>query len=198
MKYYIKNAVLPFIYLFFMAITALGILSIGDNLLWLKVILCILNLGLYEVIACAYAFKLGQDALKVRSANDLERKQIIMTGEPRPLKLAEEYKTYKGFIIGLMTCAPLIILLAVHTVIILCGGGNGAGVASSIIYLVVYSFFRLGTSAAVTAYTFYFALFALPVIIVPMGVSYYLGGRKIEMQHKKIEEQKCRIYGDKN
>lgn len=195
MKYYIKNAVLPFIYLFFMAVTALGILTIGDHLLWLKILLCILNLGLYEVIVCAYSFKMGQDALKVRSANDLERKQIILTGEARPLKLQEEYKPYKGFVIGLFACVPLLLLLAAHTVVILCGGGNAVGAIGSSLYLVVYEFFLLGMDT--TAYTVYYALFSVPVIAGAMGVSYIMGAKKIELQHKKIEENQKRIYGDK-
>lgn len=195
MKYYLKNAVIPFVYLFFMMISALGILMIGDHLMWLKIVLAILNLALYEVIVCAFVFKQGEDAVKVRNANDLERKQIVLTGEPRPLKLAEEYKPFKGFIVGLVTCAPLLILMIVHTVIILCGGGNGAGVVGSIIYLVVYVFFKLG-GMATTAGTVYAALAAVPVIMLSTGISYILGGKKIELQYKRIEESKRSIYGD--
>lgn len=196
MKYYIKNALIPFVYLFFMAITALGILSIGDHLLWLKIILAILNLALYEVIVCAFSFKQGQDAVKVRNANDLERRQIVLTGEDRPLKLSEEYKPYKGFLIGLTVCAPLIILMLIHTVVILCGGGMGFGVAGSLLYLVVYIFFRLGATTVATEYIVFAALAAIPVIVLSTGIAYMLGGRKVELQYKKIEENQRRIYGD--
>ena len=80
--YYIKQAIIPFMYLFFMALTALGIAMITDaNLVWLKVVLALLNLGLYGVIVCATSYKDGQTALKVRIANDLERVQIIKTRE---------------------------------------------------------------------------------------------------------------------
>ncbi len=194
MKYYLKNAILPFIYLFFMAITAFGILMIKD-LVWLKVILCILNLSLYCVIVFVYAFKLGQDGIKVRTANDLERRNIVLTGEARPLKLSEEYKPYKGFIIGLMTCAPLLLLLVAHTIMFLCGGGNIFGVISSFIYLMVYAFFRLGETP-VTPYVFYWTLFAVLIITVVVGVAYILGARKIELQQEKIKENQRRIYGE--
>lgn len=197
MKYYIKNAVLPFVYLFFMAITAFGILTIGDNLLWLKYVLLVLNLGLYVFIVCAYGYKMGQDALKTRNANDLERKQIILTGELRPLKLDEEYKPYKGALIGATACAPLIILLLLHTVLGLCGVGNGAGIIASLVYLCFFAFFRAsGSVAQATFGTYYITLIAVPVIVAAMGISYFLGARKIELQYKKIKENQRRIYGE--
>ena len=74
MWYYVKQALLPFIYLFFNAITAFGIICIqGADLTWLRILLLILNIGLYCVIVCAASYKDGQEALKVRIANDLER-----------------------------------------------------------------------------------------------------------------------------
>lgn len=198
MKYYIKNAVLPFVYLFFMAITAFGILTIADNLLWLKYILLTLNLGLYLFIVCAYGYKMGQDAMKTRNANDLERKQIVLTGELRPLKLDEEYKPFKGAVIGLTACAPLIIALLLHTVLGLCGVGNGAGIAACIIYLCFFAFFRANTAgvAQATFGTYYISLVAIPFIVAAMGVFYYLGAKKIERQYQRIRENQRRIYGE--
>ena len=182
MKYYIKNAVLPFVYLFFMAITAFGILTIADNLLWLKYVLLVLNLGLYLFIVCAYGYKMGQDAMKTRNANDLERKQIVLTGELRPLKLDEEYKPFKGALI----------------VLGLTGVGNGAGIVACVIYLSFFAFFRANTAgvAQATFGTYYISLVALPVIVAAMGVSYYLGAKKIERQYQRIRENQRRIYGE--
>lgn len=196
-KYYVKNAVLPFVYLFFMAITAFGILAIqNNNLAWLKYVLLVLNLGLYLFIIAAYAYKLGQDALKTRNANDLERKQMILTGELRPLKLNEEYKPHKGFMIGFTACVPLIVLMLVHTIMIICGGGNGFGVAASIVYLAFYAFFRVSGTGSPSPATFYLTLVALPVIILTLGLAYYLGARKIKAQYDRIRENQKRIYGE--
>jgi hypothetical protein len=93
--YYIKQAMIPAVYLIFMAMTAMGIAMITDaNLVWLKAVLAVLNLALYGFIVAATSYKDGQTALKVRIANDLERMQIVKTGEDRPLKLREEYKAW--------------------------------------------------------------------------------------------------------
>ena len=125
--HYVKQAIIPFVYLFFVSIIALGIFMIPENLQWLRIILLVLNVGLYGLVACATAYKDGQDALKVRIANDLERMEIIRTGEDRPLKIKQEYAPWKGFLTGGIVCAPLIILLIVHSILVPTTGATGAG-----------------------------------------------------------------------
>ncbi len=199
MKYFgffLKQALMPLIYLFFMAVTAVGILIIKD-LIWLKVILLGLNLFLYLFIVASAAYHDGQKALKVRIANDMERRQIILTGEDRPLKIREEFKVWKGFVIGGFACLPLIILLIIHTVLISAFGSvyNGAGVLAGFLCMVVFAFFRLnGTIASATFY--YWSLVYIPIIVLTQGIAYYLGGKKIELQQEKIKEKHREIYGD--
>ena len=184
-----------------MALTALGIAMITDaNLVWLKVVLALLNLGLYGVIVCATSYKDGQTALKVRIANDLERVQIIKTGEDRPLKLLEEYKPWKGFMSGIVACLPCVILLIIHTILIFAVGKefNGAGSIAGFLYMVFFIFIRLGAEvSAPSVYIYYFTLTSLAVIPMFTGISYILGGKKIELQQQRIKEKQRQIYGDK-
>lgn len=197
--FYLKQSLISFVYLIFMAMTAMGIVMIGDNLLALKIILCILNVGLYGFIVAATSFKDGQSALKVRIANDLERVQIVKTGEDRPLNLKEEYKPYKGFLFGIISCLPCVILLIVHTILVF--GVNptytGAGAIAGFIYMMFFAFVRLVSAAgAPSIYLFYFNLVCLAVVPLLTGIPYMLGARKIEMQQKKIKERQRQIYGD--
>ena len=198
MWYYIKQAVLPFVYLFFNAITAFGIVCIqGADLTWLRILLLILNIGLYCVIVCAASYKDGQEALKVRIANDLERVQIVRTGESLPLKLKEEYKPWKGFLFGLISCAPLIILLLVHTIVVAAGGGIGVGGIAGFIYMMIFGFAFAGGTGAVGTFapsTYYLSLIAVPVIMLATGIPYILGGKKIELQQQRIKEKQKSIY----
>ena len=203
MKTYIKQAIIPFIYLLFMAIIALAITSIEDKLLWLKIALGILNLALYFTVVCGACYKEGQQALKIRVANDLEREQIIITGEDRPLKLHEEYKWWKGFFIGGLACAPMLVLLIIHTVLILINPAlNGCGVASAFIYMAFFMFFMLGGSGSAENVTpmspasFYGCLIALPILMVACGVAYYLGAKKIQLQQEAIKAKHREIYGE--
>jgi len=197
---------MAFIYLFFTAITAFGILCIGNDLLWLKIVLLVLNVALYVVIVAAAAFKDGQDALKVRIANDLEREQIIRTGEALPLKLKEEYKPWKGFVFGLIACAPLVILLIIHTLLFTLGGDHliGAGAVAGFIYLMIFALARVNaptaaegaTAVAVNPTMYYWALLAIPVIVLSVAVPYILGAKKIELQQERIREKQRQIYGE--
>lgn len=199
--YYIKQAMIPAVYLIFMAMTAMGIAMISDaNLVWLKAVLSVLNLGLYGFIVAATSYKDGQTALKVRIANDLERMQIIKTGEDRPLKLREEYKAWKGFMSGIVTCLPCLLLLIVHTILVFCVNPayNGAGAAAGFLYMIFFIFVRLGVDiAAPSVYLYYFTLVSFAVIPLMTGIPYVLGARKIELQQQKIKEKQRQIYGDK-
>lgn len=207
MKFYLKQGFFPFVYMLFMAAIAFGILAI-QGLVWLKVILGILNIGLYAVVVCATSFKDGQDAMKIQVANDLERREIIRTGEDRPLRLHEEYKPWKGFIFGLIACAPLIILLIVHTIVYFATGSyTGIGAIAGLIYLMFFIFFRLsatGTavegaaaeSVAVPFYVYYGTLIAVPLVMLMTGISYILGAKKIQRQQEMIKEKQRQIYGD--
>ena len=196
--FYLKQSLISFVYLIFMAMTAMGIVMIGDNLLALKIILCILNLGLYGFIVAATSFKDGQSALKVRIANDLERVQIVKTGEDRPLNLREEYKPWKGFVFGLISCMPCVILMIVHTILILCVDPTytGAGSIAGFLYMMFFAFVRLVSSVEPSAYLFYFNLVCLAVIPLLTGIPYIFGAKKIEAQQRKIKERQRQIYGE--
>lgn len=202
MKYYLKQGVFPFIYQLFMAMIAFGILAIS-GLIWLKILLAVLNIALYLFIVAAVAFKDGQEALKVQMANDLERREIIRTGEDRPLKLHEEYKPWKGFAFGFISCVPILVLLALHTIVYNATGSYaGLGAIAGVIGLMFFVFFRLDavSSTAETAvvpwYTYYGALIALPVLMLTMGIAYIMGAKKIMRQQEIIREKQRQIYGD--
>lgn len=200
--YYVKQMFMPIIYAVFASMIALGILCIEDaSLKWLKIALLSLNLCLYGFIIVTCFFKEGQTEYKVLIANDIEREQIVRTGENRPLKLIEEYKPWKGFVIGLNSTSPLIIMLLIHAIIQLSGGTSTAvgGLASSL-YMFVFGYMCLdiGTSTAAFPFeTHYFSLVLVPVMILLIGLSYKLGGRKIELQQEMIREKHHQIYGDK-
>lgn len=205
MKYYIKQSVIPLIYLFFTAITAFGILCIeGQNMEWLKILLLILNIGLYLLVITAASYKDGQDALKVRVRNDLERIQLIKTGDCLPLKIHEEYKPWKGFVFGAITCVPLVVLLIAHTITILVAGETfvGFGAVAGFLYMITFAFTRIGVVstpdavAVVDPYAYYWALLSIPLIVLATGLPYIIGAKKIERQQERIKEKQRSIYGE--
>ncbi len=197
---YFKKALIPFIYLIFMAVCASGVLTIEDpNLIWLKVILLILNLAIYLAVVVMLLIKDGEESISVRNSNDYIRREIIETGEDKPLNLKKEYKPYKGFIVGLFVSIPLIVLLIIHTILITSIGEGyvGCGAVSALIYSVVFAFFRVNASIPITPYTYYFALLFIPVICSATGIAYIIGAKKTENQQRIIQEKHRAIYGDK-
>ena len=197
MWYYVKQSFISLIYLIFTAIIALVIMAIEN--FWLRLGLSLLNLALYLTIVCAAAYKEGELALRVRIANDLERKEIIRTGADRPLKLREEYKDWKGFLFGLVACAPLIILLIIHTIIVnfIDTTSISVGAISAFIYADFYCFASL-FFGELAPWHYYFSLIAVPILSIATGVPYIIGAKKIERQRKVIKEKKRQIYGDEN
>lgn len=194
MKYYLKNAFIPFFYLMFTGLTSLSISMIGNNLLWLKIILWVLNIGLYASVVFLTSFKDGQTAYGVRQANDRDREIIVKTGEYRELRITEEYKPWKGFFHGFLATIPLIVIMIIHAIVVAGDPTNlSVGRIAGFIYMTFYSLFSYGT---VTAYTFFYTLVAIPCMICFAGIPYLLGAKKAEKNYEKANDLNSRIYGD--
>ena len=199
MKYYLKKSIIGLVYLIFSAITAYGVMFIPTDLSWLRILLLVLNLGLYTYVLAQTAFQDGQAAYKIRMANDLNRKQIVLTGEDIPINVKAEYKAYKGVIIGLVICLPLIVLIILHAIITATNPQNlDYGTASSFLYLTFFAFAGVGVNVEklFTIVSPYWSLVAIPVIIAVEGLFFYLGGRKIELQQEMIREKHKMFHGE--
>lgn len=203
MWYYFKNALLGFIYLIFMGIIAFGISYI--NSIPAMIVLCVLNLGFYCFVLFMLFKKEGETAMNIRYSNDVERMRMIETNQLRTLKLKEEYKPYKGFLIGFIICIPLIVCLTVHLILGLalgkayCGGGVVGGVMYLAFYWTFAMFFvRSGSTVTALPWGMYFILlYAVAVIVLTIGIGYLLGAKKSVKQHELIKEKQRQIYGDK-
>ena len=196
--YFLKEMVLPLIYLVILSVTSLGITAINNNLLWLKYLLNVLVLAFYGLIIGAISWKNGELGAKILHANDLERRRIIETGEDRPLNRLKEYRPWKGFVEGLAVCLPLILIMIVHTILILIDPNRiGAGALAGYLYMIVFMFFMPDLTMKFSAGYYYLSLIAIPIFMVITGVAYILGYRKIQRQYEAVERKQNQIYGDK-
>lgn len=197
MKYYLKKASFSLIYLIFMDAIALGINQIDAKNTALKLILLCVNLAFYIFLIGSLAFKDGEDALNVRVANDIDRKEMVKTGVVKKLRLTEEYKPYKGFLIGLVTCIPLIIFMAIHAIFYFSGSEYlGMGAIVDTLYNMITSFYKVFVTE-LNSIDYFFALIALPVISLTTGIPYIIGGKRRERIQLRIEAQQRELYGDK-
>lgn len=198
MKFYLKMAIMPFVYIFFSAMLGIGIILIDQKLVFLQYALCCVNLAFYVLVVGVAGFKDGQKSIKVRNQNDQFRKVIIETGEDLPLNLQEEYKPWKGFVIGLVACIPSVLLILIHVILNLVNPvpHYGFGVASGVLSTVVFSFFMV--SSAVKTWTYYlFVLLIIPVVCGSYGGFYVMGAKKAQKQYDKVAQIQRTIHGDK-
>ena len=181
-----------------LSITSMGITSISNEQMWLKYLLSALVLAFFGLIIGAVAWKDGEEAAKVLHTNDLERVRIIQTGEDRPLNLIKEYKPWKGFLIGLSACIPLIVCMIIHTFLIIADPTKvGAGAIGGYLYMVFFSFILPDLTITLTAGQYYLALIAVPIFMLFTGIPYIFGARKVQAQYEIIERKQREIYGDR-
>ena len=198
MKYYIKCSLFAFAYLIAMDIGALLFSYIGS--VALRAALSIVWVLFYCFIVGVIYFKEGATSLDVRHANDLERKHMVESGEIVELDTAPEYKPYKGFMIGIYACIPLILIMLIHLILGLATGGtaNGAGIVASIVYFTFfmpYGAFRSGVKLF-TFGEYFIILYTVVFLAVVIGVAYNLGARKAQKKYDLIERKQNEIYGN--
>ena len=199
MSFYLKKAFFVLVYIVLASFIALAILSIEGDVV-LKIVLLIANIGLYVYIMWGIAYQDGQKAYKVLTANDKEREYIIKTGEDRKIKTAEEYKSYKGFLIGFLSCVPLVIMLIVHFFTAQSGELNtGASETANLLYFFISAFANLDPGGIYETAIYaspYWSLLSIPPTMIIHGIAFILGARKIKLQQQAVKEMHKSIYGE--
>ena len=196
MWYFFKQSIFLVGLMFFMMTTSLLILRVGIPVV--ELILSILNLALYATAIILIFHKEGQTAWKLRQSNDIERRNIIATGKDIPLKTTPEYKTWKGFIFGIISCVPMIIMLIVHACMGDTAGGTSAGSICSVIHYVFWlPYFELRatlTPGFVPGFGDYFGiLYAVALMAFLTFIGYYMGARKLQRAQDKVDARKKEI-----
>ena len=199
MKFYLKKAFFIFVYIVLTSFISMAIALIDDQLA-LKVALLVANLALFVYIVCGMAYQDGQKAFKTRIANDKEREHIVETGEDIKLKRSEEYKPYKGFLIGFISCVPLLIILLIQY---FTTGNDPAKLDTTnfanYIYFCFSAFANLdpsGVHEAVIYSSPYWALLAIPINMLAHGILFIVGAKKIEKQQQTVKNIHHSIYGE--
>lgn len=182
-----------------MSVISMGITYLND--VWVEFALSIVNVIMFVVAIVAYFSNEGKKAATHLLANDLERENMVKTGKYVKLDTAREYSTWKGFFIGLVVSAPLIIMMIIHLIYGLSTNSQVSKVAgvASLMYLGFYSLYGVFVpSGTIISFGQHFILlYSVPFIVLSVGLSYYFGARKIFNRKQKILNQQRNIYGDK-
>ena len=199
MKFYLKKAFFILVYIVLTSFISMAILLI-DGQVALKIVLLVANLGLFLYIVCGMAYQDGQKAYKILHANDKEREYIIKTGEDRKLKISEEYKAYKGFLIGFVSCVPLVVMLLIQFIISKFNPLDvSMGSTANYLYFFISAFANLDPNGVIEAAVYaspYWALLSIPPIMLAHGINFIFGARKIRRQYEQVKDIHKSIYGD--
>ena len=191
---YFKAPLFSFVFLLMFAISGFAVEFIET--LWLKILLGSVLILFYLFVVFIVFFTEGAQALKIRHANDDDRYEMVKTGEERYINETAEYKPFKGFLMGGIVCAPMIIFLLIHVIIMLSGGTNlFFGQAAGFVYTVFYCI-PTATITQASVWQYLYVLYALPLLVGVGGIGYILGARKQQAIYDKSEETKKKIYGE--
>lgn len=201
MKYYLKKFLFLFVYVIMMDIVSFGAISIQTEL-WVRVLLSVLSIAMYLLIVVIFGYAEGKLAEKALFSNDNNRRFIIETGKDIPLKEHEEFKAWKGFVIGASACFPMILGLIVHLIVYLCTGTvTAVGGATSICYMLFYAPIFAGYLVSETPApwaSYFIMLYGVVATTLAFGISYIAGAAKMRKEYDKIREKQKTIYGEQN
>ena len=193
--YLFKQTIILFVYLVTMMVIALAVVAIeGATLGWLKHLLFGLNMALFLFITFKLIQKTGEDEYKLKHSNDIKRRVIAETGDYYALDTVKEYHKFDGLYIGLIVCAPLVLLVLIDMLLLLCGVDQSV---TDLITLAIYGAFvipvRAISSSAISAW---FLWTIIPVCLTT-HFGFSVGMFKVKRQFDKIDATKQKIYGKK-
>jgi Ca2+/Na+ antiporter len=196
MKHYIKRAMFPLVYIVVCLILDLSVLALDAKLIWLRYIFLFAVLCLFALVVYPIARKDGENDYNKLINNDRIRQHIVETGDDIYFDRREEFKPYKGFLVGVIACAPLILLLILHTITIIVTDGENIvfGQIGSTMYSIVSMFFSLIYKTP-TAYTCYYSLLAVPIISCVVGIPYLIGAKRVKLGLLEIQRKSDIING---
>lgn len=198
MKFFAKALLIPFIYLIITAITGIGFANVEEIPRAVAFVIIFLDCILFLFIQGTFAFKHGEKGYKTLINNDIERREIVRTGEFREINKADEYAPWKGFVLGLLVCAPLIICMTIHTICYFSGSEYvGMGYLTGLIYNCFFGMIQL-TVENITSATYFLNLIMLPLVVLANGIPYVLGAKKTRTVYEKILAREKYLNGDKH
>jgi hypothetical protein len=192
MKAIIKPAVFLMIYFVLFGMTSMAISAIKSDTA--ELVLHILCLLFHLVICSVISFIEGKKAMKKRTANDKIRLRIIETGDDLKFDKGAEYKTKNGPFMGVLVCAPLLVISFISFIVIVSGAPIPAFIkmATKVISGTAFNIFRL---FYITTTDWVYVLPALIAVVyaVATGIGYYLGGKKQLIIEENFREAKSKI-----
>lgn len=196
MKYFLRLTIAPIVYFLSTAFIVLGVQAFPTLSPIVRIILNSIFIGLYVLCTFVVMRKEGELAFNKLLLNDISRRKLLETGEDVVIKTTEEYRPYKGFIVGLICVIPLIILIMLHLIVRVPGEISDMGIYAEMFYSPIYAFFGHYKNATESS-LYWGLLIAIVFLPISIGIPYIIGAMKRRKQDQDIAETNRRIYGDR-
>ena len=194
--YYLKDSVLVYTYIIIGGLLGYIIMfMVSENYLpdYVGVILSVVNIVVYAMVARNIFLKTGEEAMRAKHSNDIERRHMLETRSYHEINKVNEFNVKKILLFCIITVIPLAVMLIVKGIFDLSGSGvTGFDLSLRFVYGMVYSLFYC---FAFDASVYYTAL-AFIIIPLPMYVGYMQGVNKVKAEYLQAEQIKQKINGD--
>ena len=196
MKYLLRLTIVPLVYLACFAFSTVAIASIDGFNALVKSLISAVFLLLYIVLVTAVMIKEGQDAYGVLLSNNSHRRYMIETGKIVDFNTAKEYKAWKGFVVGLICCIPLVVMVFLHIISFPRGDTSRVSIICEMMYGVFYSIGRTYQHTNETGF-FIGAIVIVFALSIMNGVPYMIGARHRRLQQEKIKKMNEELHGER-
>ena len=195
MKYLLRLIIVPLVYLACFAFATTGIASAEFDEI-VKSIISAFMLLIYIVLLAGVMFKEGQDAYGVLLSNDAQRRNIIKTGIVVDFDASKEYKPWKGFVVGLICCIPLVVMVLLHTVAFPRGDTSRVSIICEMVYGIFFSVVRTYQN---TNELGFFIITGAILLVYPcmLGVPYVIGAHSRMKRQEEIKKLNEEFHGGK-
>ena len=196
--YYLKDSVLIYTYIIVTGLLGFIVMfMVDENYLpdYVGIILSVVNIVIYALVARNIFLKTGEEAMRAKHSNDIERRHMLETRSYHEINKVTEFSIKKIIVFCIITIVPLAIMLLVQGIIDLSGSdSNGFLLMLKFLYGMVYSAFYCITPTA----SVYFTAVAFIIIPVPMYIGYMQGVNNVKKEYAQAELIKQKINGASN
>ena len=196
MKYLLRLIIVPLVYLACFAFSTVAIASIDGFTPFVKSLVSVAFMLIYLVLLSAVMLKEGQDAYGVLLSNNSQRRYMVETGKIVDFDATKEYGAWKGFVVGLLCCVPLIIMFLLHVISFPRGEESTVSIICEMMYGV---FFSIGRTYQETNELGFFIGTGVILVAFPLmtGIPYVIGAKHRRLQQEKVRRINQELHGDK-
>lgn len=192
-----RRAVTPAVEYLFCGMLALAASAISDENAWLRIVLALACVVLAVVLNVDQGVRVGRKHYQTFISGEVRRARGIETvnnKDRKTYRIEMEYRPYKGFVIGLIICLPVVICCIIYA------AGNYAGSldvadVGDVVLLMFCGWSRVPLGLIFNGISPIWSLCPCVLPVAATAVSYIIGAN---LEKKAYNEQQTRMESIRN